>query len=215
MNTATTAQTINARPTIHPAGTVLVNLFDPTETVTVIAGTDGIPSMSIPATSYKAFVSQTQFQARRLPPVVRATTPNHDSTGVSVASAVSVTFSQPMNTNSVQSALSTIPATTGSFTWGSGNTVLTYTPSSNLAGNTLYRLRIESTATDTNGLPPICYLLSPISLRKLAPPRCFVGSYNWPSRSQRLRHHDPEILRVTRQHQKLRISQRRPPFLPP
>ncbi|MFZ9874501.1 MAG: Ig-like domain-containing protein, partial [Candidatus Methylacidiphilales bacterium] len=152
MNTATTAQTIGARPTIHAAGTVLVNLFNPTETVTVTAGTDGIPSMSIPASSYKAFVSQAQYQSRRLQPVVVTTTPSHDSTGVSVSSAFSVTFSQAMNTNSVQSAFSTVPATTGNFTWGSGNTVLTYAPTSNTAGNTLYRLRIESTATDTNGL---------------------------------------------------------------
>ena len=152
MNTATTAQTIGARPTIHPAGTVLVNLFSPAETVTVVAGTDGIPSMSIPASSYKAFVSQAQYQSRVLQPVVSSLAPGHDSTGVSVASTLAVTFSQAMNISSVQSAFSTIPATTGSYAWTSGNTVMTYTPSSNMAGNTLYAVRIESTATDANGL---------------------------------------------------------------
>lgn len=150
MNTATTAQTIGTRPTVHPAGTVLVNLFNPAETVTVVAGTDGIPAMSIPATSYKAFVSQTQL--RNLQPVVGSVTPNHDSTGVSVASTLSLTFSQAMNTNSVQSAFSTIPATSGNFSWSSGNTVMTYTPSSNMAGNTVYTVRIESTAEDGNNL---------------------------------------------------------------
>ena len=152
MNTATTAQTIGARPTIHPAGTVLVNLFSPTETVTVLAGTDGIPSMSIPPSSYKAFVSQAQYQSRFLQPVVSSLAPGHDSTGVSVASTLAVTFSQAMNISSVQSAFSTTPATTGSYAWTSGNTVMTYTPSSNMAGNTLYAVRIESTATDANGL---------------------------------------------------------------
>ncbi|NBR62938.1 MAG: hypothetical protein EBT77_01240 [Verrucomicrobia bacterium] len=151
MNTATTAQTIVARPTIHPSGTVLVNLFNPSETVTVVSGVDGIPSMSIPASSYKAFVSQGQYQA--LQPVVNSITPNHDSTGVSVSSALAVTFSQAMNTNSVQAAFSTIPATTGTFAWTSGNTVMTYTPSSNMAGSTLHSVRIESTAADTSGLP--------------------------------------------------------------
>ena len=150
MNTSTSAQSIGARPTIHPAGTVLVNLFNPAETVTVVAGTDGIPAMSIPASSYKAFVSQTQF--RTLQPVVNSVTPSHDSTGVSVASAHTFTFSQAMNTNSVQSAFSTVPATTGSFSWASGNTVMTYTPSSNMAGNTLYAVRIENSAVDPNGL---------------------------------------------------------------
>ncbi len=150
MNTATTAQTIGARPTIHPAGTVLVNLFNPAETVTVVAGTDGIPSISIPANSFKAFVSQAQL--RNLQPVVGSVTPNHDSTGVSVASTLSLTFSQAMNTNSVQSAFATTPATSGNFSWTSGNTVMTYTPSSNMAGNTVYTVRIESTAVDGNNL---------------------------------------------------------------
>ncbi len=150
MNTATSAQTIGARPTIHPAGTVLVNLFNPSETVTVVAGADGIPSMSIPGTSYKAFVSQAQY--RVLQPVVNTITPSHDSTGVSVASTLSLTFSQAMNTSSVQTAFSTTPATTGNFTWASSNTVMTYTPSSNMAGNTLYAVRIEATAMDTNNL---------------------------------------------------------------
>lgn len=150
MNTATTAQTIGARPTLHPAGTVLVNLFNPSETVTVVAGTDGIPSMSIPATSYKAFVSQAQFQT--LQPVVTAVSPAHDATGVSVASTLSVTFSQAMNTNSVQSAFSTIPTTMGTYSWTLGNTVMTYTPLSNMAGSTLYTARVESSAMDTNGL---------------------------------------------------------------
>ena len=150
MNTATTAQTIGARPTIHPAGTVLVNLFDPAETTTVVAGIDGIPAMSIPASSFKAFVAQSQY--RNLQPVISAITPNHDSTGVSVSSVLTATFSQAMNTNSVVSAFSTTPATTGSFAWTSGNTVLTYTPSSNLAGSTLYTVRIDSRALDANNL---------------------------------------------------------------
>ena len=150
MNTATTALTIGARPTIHPAGTVLVNLFNPSETVTVAAGVDGIPSMSIPATSYKAFVSQAQYRA--LQPVVSSVTPAHDSAGISVASTLSFSFSQVMNTNSVQSVFSTVPATTGTFSWSSGNTVMTYAPSSNMSGNTLYTARIEATAADSNNL---------------------------------------------------------------
>ncbi|MCX6934940.1 MAG: Ig-like domain-containing protein, partial [Verrucomicrobia bacterium] len=150
MNTATSAQTIGARPTIHPAGTVLVNLLNPAETYTVVAGTDGIPSMSIPASSYKMLVAQSQYSS--LQPVIASATPSHDSTGVSVASTVSLTFSQVMNTASVETAFSTTPDSTGTFVWTSGNTVMTYTPSSNLAGNTLYTVRIESSATDFNSL---------------------------------------------------------------
>lgn len=150
MNTATTDQNIVARPTIHPAGTVLVNLFNPAETVTVTADNDGIPGMTIPASSYKAFVSQSQY--RTLQPVVLSATPAHDSTGISVGSSLSFTFSQAMNTNTVASAFSTLPPTTGTFSWSSGNTVVTYAPSSILATNTLYTARIEASATDSNNL---------------------------------------------------------------
>lgn len=150
INTATTQQTMGARPTIHPAGTVLVNLLNPAETVTVVAGVDGIPAITMPATSTKMFVAQSQV--RPLSPVVAAITPAHDAAGVSPASTISVTFSQAMNPATVQAAFSTVPASTGAFGWSGGNTVMTYTPSSNLAGTLLHSLRIESSATDAAGL---------------------------------------------------------------
>lgn len=150
INTATTPQTMGARPTIHPAGTVLVNLLNPAETLTVVAGVDGIPAITMAATSTKMFVAQSQI--RPLSPVVAAITPAHDATGVSPASTISVTFSQAMNPATVQAAFSTVPASTGTFAWNGGNTVMTYTPSSNLAGTTLQAVRIESTAAAAGGL---------------------------------------------------------------
>jgi glycosidase len=150
LNTATTAQTIGTRPTIHPAGTVLVDVLNPSNTLTVAAGADGIPSFSMPALSYRIYVAQNQTRA--LSPVVNAVSPNHDAASISPATSITVTFSQTMNTASAQAAFSTSPSSTGSFSWSVGNTVLTYTPSSNLAGSTLYTIRVESTATDANGL---------------------------------------------------------------
>ncbi|MBJ7259722.1 MAG: Ig-like domain-containing protein [Chthoniobacterales bacterium] len=150
LNTASTAQTIGARPTIHPAGTVLVDALNPTNTLTVASGIDGIPLFSMPALSCRIYVAQSQVRA--LSTVVNSITPTHDSTGISPASSITVNFSQAMNTASVQSAFSTTPASTGNFVWSSGNTVVTYTPSSNLAGNTVYALRIGDSATDSTGL---------------------------------------------------------------
>lgn len=149
LNTASTTQTIGARPTIHPAGTVLVNVLNPSETYTVTTGTDGIPSITMPANSYKMFVAQSQVKA--LNPVVSAVSPAHDAAGVSTGSAISVTFDRAMNPTTTQAAFATTPPTTGTFAWSAGNTVMTYTPSP-LAGTTLYTVRIASTATDTNGL---------------------------------------------------------------
>ncbi|MEI7864625.1 MAG: alpha-amylase family glycosyl hydrolase, partial [Chthoniobacterales bacterium] len=150
INTSTTEQTIGARPTIHPAGTVLVDVLNPTNTLTVAVGTDGIPSFTNPATSYRVYVAQTQLLA--LAPVVESISPAHDAAAISTATTITVTFSQGMNTASTEPAFSTVPASTGSFGWASNNTVMAYTPSSNLAGTNLYTVRIGTNATDTNGL---------------------------------------------------------------
>jgi uncharacterized repeat protein (TIGR01451 family) len=152
MNTATSAQTIGARPTIYPAGTVLVDVLNPANTLTVTAGQDGIPGFSLPATSCRIYVAQSQSQVRTLSPVVSSITPTHDATGISPASSITVNFSQAMNTASVQSAFSTTPSSTGDFVWSSDNTMVTYTPSSNLAGSTAYTVRIGDAATDSTGL---------------------------------------------------------------
>ncbi|MBU6183399.1 MAG: Ig-like domain-containing protein [Verrucomicrobia bacterium] len=149
INTATTAQTIGARPTIHPAGTVLLNAMNPSETVTVTSGVDGIPSMSIPATSFKIFIAQSQWKNPN--PVVNTISPAHDSSGISPASTISITFSQSMSANATQAAFSTTPASVGAYSWSANNTVLTYTPSSNLAGNSTYIVKIDSSGLDSQG----------------------------------------------------------------
>ena len=151
LNTATSAQTIAARPTIHPAGTVLVNALNPAETITVSTGADGIPEMSVPATSYKIFVAQSQSQD--LSPVVDAIAPSHDQGGISPATLITIDFSKPMNTATTQAAFSIVPNTGGNFAWSAGNTMLTFTPSSNLVANTPYTVRLENSATDSTGLP--------------------------------------------------------------
>ena len=151
LNTSTSAQSIAARPTIYPAGTVLVNALNPAETVTVTAGTDGIPAMNVPATSCKIFVAQSQSQD--LSPVVDAIAPAHDQNGISPATLITINFSKPMNTATTQAAFSITPNSGGNFAWSNGNTVLTFTPTSNLAANTQHTVRLETTATDSTGLP--------------------------------------------------------------
>ncbi|NDE18633.1 hypothetical protein EBZ80_27395, partial [bacterium] len=150
LNTASSSTTIGPRPTIHPAGTILVNILNPSETYTVTSGIDGIPSIVMPANSYKMFVAQSQLKI--LNPVILAVTPAHDGGGISTVSAISVTFDRAMNPTTTQEAFSTAPATTGTFAWSASNTVVTYTPSFSLAGTSLYAVKVASTATDTNGL---------------------------------------------------------------
>jgi glycosidase len=150
-NTASTSQTIGARPTIHPAGTVLVNLLNTAETVTVVSGSDGIPSMAIPAMSAKLFVAQSQMKP--LAPVVESATPSHAAGGVSASGNLTVSFSKAMNRTATQAAVSITPSVSGNFSWNAGNTTLTFTPSSSLSGNTVYSFSVGSNATASDGSP--------------------------------------------------------------
>jgi uncharacterized membrane protein/bacillopeptidase F (M6 metalloprotease family) len=67
----------------------------------------------------------------------------------SIASAISITFSEEMNTTSVESAFTITPAVTGTFSW-SGNT-LTFTPTSDLSYETEYDITIATGAKDLMG----------------------------------------------------------------
>lgn len=62
---------------------------------------------------------------------------------------ITITFNVSMNTSSAESAFSTVPATSGTFSW-SGNT-MTYTPGSNLNYNTIYNVSVGTGAKDSAG----------------------------------------------------------------
>lgn len=94
-NTGAT-QSIAARPTTYANGTVLVNLLDTNETVTVSGG--NIPSISVPGTSIKMFIAQSLWQP--LDPVVVSQSPSHGATNASPTTPLVLTFSKPMDTNS-------------------------------------------------------------------------------------------------------------------
>jgi len=147
LNNSGSTQTLTNRNTIYAPGTVMVNLFNTNETITVTAATN-TPPVSVPATSYKMFIARSDWKP--LNPVVQHQVPAHDAGGVSVTGSVRLTFNKSMNTNLTQLAFQIHPPAEGTFTWSSNQTVLTFTPSgsSRLAGLTRYTVRIEETAAD-------------------------------------------------------------------
>lgn len=174
-NTAGSTQTLTNRATIYTPGTTLVNLLDTKEILNITAGSQ-TPLISVPATTAKIFVAQSQLLP--LDPVVMSNTPVHAATNVSSGSPVVLQFSKPMNTNSVQAAFSIMPPVAGTFAWSASGDTLTFTPTgagflpltnitvtvSNMAfdavsGNTLvapYKLLFQTAAA-----PPVVYFSSP------------------------------------------------------
>jgi glycosidase len=126
LNTAAATQTLPSRTTIYPAGTVLVNLLDPNETLTL---TNALltPPIVVPSLTAKIFIAQAQVLP--LDPVVTNNYPAHGSTNIPTWAGVMLQFSQPMDTNSVQSAFGTSASLGGTFSWSVTRDAMTFTPS--------------------------------------------------------------------------------------
>ncbi len=145
-NTSSGPLDLPNRPTSYPAGTVLVNLFNTNESVTVVAGTDGMPTITIPAGSAKMFVSKALWKP--LDPVVTMQFPAHGVSNLIATNSLVLTFSKAMNTSSVQSALAITPPAGGTFSWASNNTVMTFRPAPGFAGSTTIVVRVTTNAFD-------------------------------------------------------------------
>src|SRR5882724_4485397 len=128
-NTASSTQTLTNRTISYPGGTVLINLLNTNETIVVTStpSNNVTPQITVPSTTAKIFIAQSLVQP--LDPVVINQSPAHAATNVSTAARLILTFSKPMDTNSVQAALSLTPATPGAFTWSALHDTMTFTPS--------------------------------------------------------------------------------------
>lgn len=86
-------------------------------------------------------------------PGVSSTDPASGATSVSTSAAVTVTFSEPMDTVRTGQAFSVASggAVAGSITWSPDDTVLAFTPGSDLACETRYDVTIAATAEDKAG----------------------------------------------------------------
>lgn len=93
------------------------------------------------------------------PPAVSSTSPANNDTGVAENTAITATFSEPMDATTVTSATFTVAGVTGTVTFS--GTKATFTPSSNLAYSTTY------TSTITTGV-------------KDAAGNAMVAAYTWP-----------------------------------
>ena len=146
-NTAATSQTLPACTLTYPAGTVLVNLLNTNETITLSSDSQ-TPTITVPSMTSKMFIAQSQWKP--LDPVVVSNTPAHWAANMPTFSPIVLQFSEPMDTNSAQAAFSTTPSVSGSFSWSAStatNDTMTFTPGGQgLPGSTLMTVRITNSA---------------------------------------------------------------------
>lgn len=149
LNTADLAQRLPERPSRYPAGTVLVNVLAPNESMAVNAA-GNLPALDVPAVSAKVFVAQAEVRA--LDPVVIAVSPAHDARRVPTPSRIALSFSRPMDRASVEAAFSTVPATPGgTFAWTDAGDAFTYTVPGGLPALSNVAVRLADTARDAAG----------------------------------------------------------------
>lgn len=178
-NTATATQTLTSRSTTFAAGSQIVNLLNTNEVLTILAGPQ-TPSISVPGTTAKIFVAQTDWKP--LDPVVTSSSPAHDATNMPVNSPIILQFSKPMDTNSVQSSFTTTPAIAGAFSWTPSSSIMTFTPggagfpilttvvarvttgTDTLSGNTMFapfQVQFHTSAATGDLTPPLVFLSAP------------------------------------------------------
>ena len=145
-NTAATSQMLPGCPAIYPPGTSLVNLLDPRETITVLAGSK-TPAITVPATSAKIFIARSQLLP--LDPTVTTLSPPHDSREIQIASPIVIQFSEPMDTESVEAAFWTAPRVRGACSWSQTRDEMTFTPEGpGFPSRTMIEVHIAGTARD-------------------------------------------------------------------
>ncbi|MCK5309907.1 MAG: Ig-like domain-containing protein, partial [Thermoplasmata archaeon] len=86
-----------------------------------------------------------------IPPQVVSNVPSDGAIDVDISTDIVVTFTEEMDQANTQGAFSIVPATAGTFSWNAGGDVLTFNPSSDLAGGDTYTITILIAATDLVG----------------------------------------------------------------
>ena len=164
-----TGETSGDRLTWNADTTIMTYTPDPatpytpltTLTVTVAdTAADVVPATDTPNTFEDGPFSWSFTTADGTAPsvVFALTSPGANAVGVSVETLIRVTFSEGMETSSLDSAFSLVRADTGapisgSVAYSNGDTRLSFDPAANLESETSYEIVVAATATDKAGTP--------------------------------------------------------------
>ncbi len=138
----------NLTATLTPSAALAYNTTYTATITTAVTSTQGIPLAENDSWSFTTAPAPI--------PTVTSTVPASGATNVSTSSALSATFSQPMNQNTITSSTFTLtgPGNTsvsGLVTYNPGSSTATFTPNAVLASSTSYTATITTGATSTAG----------------------------------------------------------------
>ncbi len=162
MDTASTRASISSVPAI--AGTFAWDagntkmIWDPSNNL--IGNTAYTIQISKAAKSAKniAMAKDTTFTFTTVPdsatsiPAVVNTFPTDQALGVPVNSYIKLDFNVPMDNMATQTAISSLPAISGTFSWDNGDSKMTWIPTNNLSDTTQYTVTLKTTAKSKAGI---------------------------------------------------------------
>ncbi len=119
----------------------------------VTVGAGATDTFGLPLAAAYDFGFTTGVLPDTVAPTGEVTSPADGAINVGVDTVVAVQFSEPMDTGSAEDAFSMTPATTGTFSWSGGGTLMTFLPVSPLAYDTAYSVAVSTAALDAAGNP--------------------------------------------------------------
>ncbi len=136
--------------TSFPEGAALVDLLDPTFTVTV-RSTGVVGPISLAPSSHRVLVAVDAVT--NLEPEVIVVSPEHDTPLAPLSKPLVLKFSEPMDQDSVEAAFSMDPPVRGETSWNKIGDTLTFTPTRIWPQFVAVSVRVGPTATDLDGAP--------------------------------------------------------------
>jgi hypothetical protein len=126
-----------------------------TYTATITTGAQDLSGNALASNDVWTF---TVGAANTTAPTITLTSPVNGATSVPINQAVSATFSKAMNPLSINTTTFTLTgpsgaAVIGTISYNAATFVATFTPTTNLAANTIYTADITTGATDSTGNP--------------------------------------------------------------
>ena len=87
----------------------------------------------------------------QVPPIILATNPMHNETGVAANTVINITVSEAIEEDTLTASFSITGGAVGVLSLNTSNEIITFTPSSILSYDTLYTVTVQSSLKDESG----------------------------------------------------------------
>jgi len=114
---------------------------------------NGVAVKSAPNSSVNGTVYFDMLKAGKTPTVILSHYPADKQGEIPVNEKLTISFNKKMDVETLQPALNIIPATQGNYTWSDDSTEFYFEPADGWLGKTAYRIELDTTARDANGVP--------------------------------------------------------------